>query len=553
MIMINKIFKNTMVTVAITLLLSSFFAFGIFQKSLNDQLKTELKQIAQLIAVGYQTGDTKYLDELPLAQRVSIIDQKGTVIYDSIKDATNFENHLQREEVQEALSNGEGLAKRYSQSLHQNYIYYALTMDDGLIVRVAQQQSLKSSLLSSLSIQLVLAVVILLIVAYILSKRLTKRIIEPINTIDIDQPFLVPTYQELNPLLTRLDQQNTTIKQQMDQLKRYDKEFNALISGMNEGMVVINHESKILSYNPAALKLFDVKELSEGQSVYQLNGSLPFVQLIQSLEQGKGGYCELSINHRFIRLLVSPVKDKGEVNGAILLALDISDRKNQELLRAQFSANVSHELKTPLTSIIGFSEILANGLVNSEDVTTIGKDIYDQSKRLLKMVEDIIHLSKLDEANQATFTSQEVLLKPLADEIIANYLDMAKKSNIELIGPNDNAIIVGNIRLVKECIANLVENAIKYGKTNGHVWITVDQDDKYVYLKVKDDGVGIKESDISRIFERFYRVDQSRNQTIKGSGLGLSIVKHAMDFHHGNVSVESTLYKGTTFTLTFPR
>ena len=551
--MINKIFKNTMICVTVACLALCLFVYGLFQSTLIDQVKYQLKENAQLIASSYQSYGKTLLTNIPSNQRISIIDNDGTVIYDSIKDVAGLENHLMREEVQQALQNGEGFAKRYSNSVHQNYLYYAFVMNDGTIIRLAEQVSSISSVLSSIAIQLILVIILILFVTYWLSRRLCKNIIARINAIDIDNPYVTPSFSELNPLLTRLDQQNCTINQQVEQLKQYDHEFNAIIANMDEGLVVINNDLKVLSFNEAALRLFALDTIEEGNSVYEFNGSLPFVQLIQNAQKGISGSNVLSINNRYIRVVVSPVKTNESVTGALVLALDVSDSRNQQLLRAQFSATVSHELKTPLTSIIGFSEILANGLVDNKDVVSVGKDIYDQSKRLLNMVEDVIHLSKLDEADQQTFKLEEISLKSVIEEMINQYNIPAEQKHISLNYDNSNSLIVGNRSIVKECIGNLIENAIKYGKVNGHVWVSVSEDTGYVNVSVKDDGVGIAEKETSRIFERFYRVDQSRNQTIKGTGLGLSIVKHGMELHNGNVLVKSKVGLGTEFILAFPK
>lgn len=551
--MINKIFKNTMICVTVACLVLCLFVVGLFQSTLIDQAKYQLKESAQLIASSYQSYGKALLTNIPSNQRISIIDNDGTVIYDSIKDVAGLENHLMRDEVQQALQNGEGFAKRYSNSVHQNYLYYAFVMKDGTIIRLAEQVSSISSVLSSIAIQLILVIILILIVTYWLSKRLCKNIISRINAIDIDNPYVTSSFSELNPLLTRLDQQNRTINEQVEQLKQYDHEFNAIIANMDEGLVVINNDLKVLSFNEAALRLFAIDTIEEGNSVYEFNGSLPFVQLIQNAQKAISGSNVLSINNRYIRVVVSPVKTNESVTGALVLALDVSDSRNQQLLRAQFSANVSHELKTPLTSIIGFSEILANGLVDNKDVASVGKDIYDQSKRLLNMVEDVIHLSKLDEADQQTFKSEEISLKSVIEEMINQYNIPAQQKHISLNYDTSNSFIVGNRSIVKECIGNLIENAIKYGKDNGHVWVSVSEDAGHVNVSVRDDGMGIAEKETSRIFERFYRVDQSRNQTIKGTGLGLSIVKHGMELHSGNVLVKSKVGQGTEFILVFPK
>lgn len=549
--MTNKIYKSMMLFIVVCVALITSCFVGITYSSFLNEIKNELKDDVRYIAAGIESNGIDYFDSLTGTNRITWILDDGTVIYDSVRSSSTMENHLQREEIQLALQNGSGFATRNSSSVGEQYLYYAQQLNDGSILRVSVQVESITGMLLGLSVEIFFALVITLIVAYLAAKRLSLRIVTPINNIDPDNPQVVSCYKELTPLLVKLEQQKATIHTQMNALKQQSKEFNSITTNMNEGMILINASGAVLSTNRSALKLFGLEDVKLNESVYQFAHDALFVQTINDiLSKGKGS-CVLTRDDSYIQVLGSAVTSNKQITGATILCLDVTQKRMQEQLRAEFSANVSHELKTPLTSILGFSEIMKNGMVDAKDVPSIANDIYEQAKRLIRMVEDILHISKLDEQNFEAEMS-EIHLNQLAQEVVQSLTAKANTKNISIALTGDSITYKGVYSILEEILFNLVDNAIKYGKENGHVWVNLSSSDNNVIISVKDDGCGISNANQKRIFERFYRVDKSHSQQVEGNGLGLSIVKHGVTYHHGKIEVKSTLKEGSEFIITLP-
>lgn len=395
------------------------------------------------------------------------------------------------------------------------------------------------------------AVIVALITAVILGKIFSKRITQPISEVDLEKPDIDESYEEISSLLHKINRQNSLIGKQMADLRRRQVEFNTITENMAEGFVLIDNKSEILSYNNAALKLLGAQNVRDGEHFISLSRSRIFVSTVNNALTGKHGEATLSIGKRVYQLFANPVTVEGEIYGAVLVILDITEKENREEMRREFTSNVSHELKTPLTSISGISEMLMNGLISEEDIPKFSKNIYDEASRLLELINDIMKLSRLDEAPDLTFFETVDLYS--ACEEVKNRLDIiAKERDIKINISGDPVSISANKSLVLEMIYNLCDNAIKYNKEGGKVNIIVGTTKDAAFFTVSDTGIGIASKHIDRIFERFYRVDKSHSKKIGGTGLGLSIVKHAAEYHKATLSVDSSVGVGTEITVSFP-
>ena len=548
--MTKRIFKTIMTIVVVIMCVFSALMIGFSMNQTQSAVSRALKSEADLVETGLEQNGVDYLEDVQSSTRISWIDTDGNVIYDSRANANTMDNHLDRLEIQEAIESNDGFSRRASSTLGTDYLYYARELNDGTFLRLSVSVASISGTVSQVIAELFWAMVLTVIVAYFLAKRLARLLVEPINTIDPDHPSL-SVYKELTPLLDKLDQQKSTIEIQMATLKQNQKEFDSITSNMNEGLIVINAQAKVLSVNAAALRMFGLSGFTDG-SVAQFCHDVAFVNAISdTLEKGSGN-CRLELNQRYISVLGSAVKSHGNINGATILLVDVTEKTMQEQMRSEFSANVSHELKTPLTSILGYSELMKNDMVDAVDLPYIATEIYDQANRLLQLVEDIIHLSRLEDGYHGQ-EYEPVDFEELAKAVVAHYADKAHKHGVALVLSGASVVIEVVPSIVDEILSNLVDNAIKYNHDGGHVWIDWAHDDHQLTIHVKDDGMGIALSDQQRIFERFYRADKSHSSTIEGTGLGLSIVKHGVQFHHGSITVESAgLNQGTLFAVVLP-
>ena len=550
--MAKKIFRSTMAVGLWVLLLSAALFLGMLYQYFTDRFTQELESETWLVARGVESMGLDYLDGLRTDNRITWVAQDGTVLYDNEADAASMENHADREEIQEALFGIQGTARRESATLSQLTIYVAHRLDDGSVIRLAGSQSTVVHLLMAMAPPIVLILIVTLIFAAALSSRLTKRLVRPILELDLERPEDSEVYDELSPLLTRIRRQNDTIRAQMDQLRQQKQEFTALTENMSEGFLLLDAKGRVLSYNTGVLRLLGAAAPAEEASVLTLDRSDVFQQLVEQVLDGRRSQVRMERAGRILQLLGDPVLRDGETAGAVLVLLDVTEREQAEQMRREFTANVSHELKTPLTSISGMAEIMKDGLVKQEDIRGFAADIYQESQRLIRLVEDILHLSRLDEGGGG-LERQEIDLLDLARTVEDRLQPAARQHQVELALTGDHGTIQGLPSVVEEMVYNLCDNAIKYNRPGGKASVRVEDGADAVTVTVSDTGIGIPPEDRERVFERFYRVDKSHSKAIGGTGLGLSIVKHGAALHNAQVELDSAPGKGTTVRLRFPK
>lgn len=554
--MTSKIFRNSFLVGVAVFFLSIALFMGVLYQYFGSQLLIQLESEAALAARGVEMGSMDYLDGLSSANRITWIDAGGTVLFDNQADPAQMENHADREEVRAALESETGTASRYSTTLSQRTLYFAQRLADGTVLRVSSEQRSLPSLLLSMVQPILIILVLAVALSAVLASRLSKHIIKPVLAIDLEHPEDSDTYEELTPLLSRIKQQNQTIAQQMAQLRQKQNEFTAITENMSEGFLLLDRQGRILSHNSGALRLLHAAAPEERASYLTLNRTERFRQAVDAALTGRRDEQLVDLGGRCCQLLANPVIQDGQVAGAVLVILDVTEREQREELRREFTANVSHELKTPLTSISGIAEIIKGGLVKPQDIPGFADDIYGEAQRMIRLVEDILRLSQLDEGGSSLQT-EEVDLYHLAQEVAGRLTPAAVKGQVTLEVTGGPVRISGVRQLLDEMISNLCDNAIKYNRPGGRVTISVSRSDRGAELSVSDTGIGIPPEDQSRVFERFYRVDKSHSKAIGGTGLGLSIVKHGAAFHgaafHGaDLSLESQPDRGTTIRLTFP-
>jgi two-component system phosphate regulon sensor histidine kinase PhoR len=466
-----------------------------------------------------------------------------------------MENHMQREEVKEALTEGEGYATRVSYTLAQDMRYYAKKTADGEIIRMSMSHNSRMRLLLDTAGMMLLTIAILFLLGAAISYRVAKAIIRPINEIDLDHPDIRESYDELGPLLHRISQQNDSIRRQMEKLRKRREEFNIITENMSEGLIILDKDAEILSYNSGALKMLGVDasaaEKIEG-SVLKLNRSEPFRSVVQEALLGEHAQVYIGGDDFTCEVIANPVKEGRETTGVILILMDVTEREHGERMRREFTSNVSHELKTPLTSIYGVSDMLASGMVKPEDVKGFAGTIKEESARLISLIDDIMRLSQLDE-NTVIQEKGVIDLWEITQEAVMRLSRKAQENDVELKCVGTSAVMKGVDYVADEIVYNLCENAIKYNKKGGSVTVTVRSEAGRCVLTVKDTGIGIPKGEQERIFERFYRVDKSHSKKIGGTGLGLSIVKHGVNYLGGTINVESEEGIGTTITVVFPK
>lgn len=549
--MTKKIFNSMLsISVAVTLMCVlgiSYVLYGHFGNIIKDELKSE----ASLISYGIMQGDD-YLENInSIEDRITLVDTDGTVLFDSRADAAKMENHGNREEIAGAREHGEVLVTRYSDTLSTKTIYYAKLLPDGKILRMAQEQSMVMFLLKGVVLPVSVILLILLLVSMIISRFIAGKIITPINEIDLDCRNVIEPYPELAPLTTKIRQQNSRIKQQMADLEREQKEFKAITENMSEGFLLIDKNMDILSYNTAALNLLGEGDGYTPHTAFELNRSKSFRDAVEESLDGRHNQQLMEMESKCYSIMANPVTEDGKIVGAVLIIVDATEKEQRDRLRREFTSNVSHELKTPLTTIYGVSDMMAEGIIKSADVKDFGKTIKDESGRMISLIDDIIKLSKLDE-EYAPDEKVPVDLFDISKHVIDRLKDIADNKNVSLYLEGETAVISGLPSLCDEIIYNLCENAIKYNKENGSVTINVKSQQEEVVLSVEDTGIGIPHKYRDRIFERFFRVDKSHSQKINGTGLGLSIVKHAVLHLGGSIEVESHENIGTKMIVRFP-
>ena len=550
----KKIFKNMCLLALVTILLSSLLVTIVYYANSDARMKSEVREETRFVRGAVELSGQDYLATVEnTANRITLIDTDGTVLYDNQADPATMENHSDREEFQEASTAGAGEATRISDTIAEQTFYYAVKLQNGQVLRVAATtDSVFAAVLAVLP--WILGVEVLVAVCTVLfSNFLTKKIVAPINRLDLDHPADNEIYDELSPLLGKISRQNEVIAQQMKSLREKQEEFTSITENMSEGFLVLDNNTDILSYNTSALRLLGAEAVPAEShvSALALNRSAGFRSAVDGALAGKRSEQLVRQGGRCCQVMANPVLRDGEVEGAVVVILDITEREERENLRREVTANVSHELKTPLTSISGFAEIIKNGIVKPEDIPRFAGNIYEESQRLVTLVDDILNLSRLDEAD-VQLEPEDFDLSPLARDVAGRLKASAKKNGVVITVIGDKAEINGVKSIVDEMVFNLVDNAVKYNKQNGRVTVTVDSSSDGTALTVTDTGIGIPQADVDRVFERFYRVDKSHSKEIGGTGLGLSIVKHGAAFHNAKVSLQSTEGEGTTVRLVFP-
>lgn len=551
--MTKKIFKSTMLVAGAALALGLAFVLGILYHYFGNQILGELRKEASYLSYGVETQGVEYLENISGDQsRITYIKQDGTVLYDSQADAENMENHSDREEVKAALSKGVGQSSRLSETMSEKNVYFALRLKNGNVLRVSSTQYSILALVLELVQPMLWVILAMLILSGIFSFRIAKRIVKPINDLDLEHPEDNQIYEEVSPLLSRLYKQNRMIDQQLETAKRERDEFNIITENMQEGLVIIDRHTRILSGNSSAWKLFQAGGSKEGESVYALSRSEEFRNIIAGVLEGNHEEKVLKIGGTDVQVIANAVTREEEIQGAVLIMMNVTEKVERENLRREFSANVSHELKTPLTSISGYAEIMEDGFVKSEDIKVFAGRIHSEAARLIALVEDVLKISQLDE-EELPYEWDEINVFALCREVFASLQEMAGKRNVSLyIG--GGVVSLYTVRpILEEILYNLCENAVKYNRDGGSVSIYLMDMNESVGITVKDTGIGIPREDQGRIFERFYRVDKSHSREIGGTGLGLSIVKHGVTYLGGSISLKSEEGVGTEITVTFPK
>ena len=547
----SRIFRAT-VSVAIFMVISCIAVImGVLYAYFDKQYTNELSQEAVYIARGVEMQGMDYLEGLNAkTHRITWIDSDGTVLYDSVADPAQMDNHSDRVEFKEAIESSVGRSIRYSNTLSEKTIYYALRLTDGSVIRVAATQYSIWIILVGMTRPILVVLFAAFIVSAIITYHVSKRIVKPLNEIDLEHPENAVSYNEITPLLKRIAHQNREISKNMGELKRQREEFSTITENMSEGFLVVDNLAKILSHNQSALNLLGIKGNVENKNVLELNRSESFCKAIDLALNGKHNEQMMKLDDKTYHLLANPVYQESNVIGAVIIILDVSEKEERESFRREFTANVSHELKTPLTTISGTAEIMKNGLIKPEDIPHFATNIYNEAQRLITLVGDILRLSKMDENN---FSSEkvEVDLKSIAQRASQAVLEEAKKRNISVNLFTESCVISGIPSILEEIAFNLCDNAVKYNVDGGRVDISLTKDGDKAIFSVSDTGIGISYDEQERVFERFYRVDKSHSKEIGGTGLGLSIVKHGAAIHDAKIDMHSTLGKGTTVTITF--
>ena len=551
--MTKKIFKSIMFVCALVLAVGLAAVMGILYSNFDGQMRKELSKEATYLAYGVEQQSLDYLKNIKdKSARITYIDQDGTVLFDNEADVSEMKNHSDRTEFQKAEKYGAGESSRYSDTLSEKTIYYALRLKDGTVLRVSGTQDSVLALVENLIFPLCGLLCLMLILSGIMASAISKRIVKPINELDLESPEENQIYEELSPLLSKIHRQNREIQNQLELAKQQQEEFSLITENMQEGLIVIDKYTMILSANSSAWNLFHMDRVCQGESVYCLDREEEFRHTIEQVLSGEHTELVLKLNGSDIQLIANPVIRDKKTEGAVVLLVNVTEKLERESLRREFSANVSHELKTPLTSISGFAEIMQGGLVKNEDIPKFAGRIYKESQRLLQLVEDVIQISQLDE-EKTSYVWEPVDVYQVCKNAFESLKEKAKRLNVHLYICGERMKMEAVRTLLEEAIYNVCDNAIKYNRNDGSVSVFLTQTAQEIQIVVKDTGVGIPKEDQDRVFERFYRVDKSHSKEIGGTGLGLSIVKHAVGALKGSVILRSEEGNGTEICMKFPK
>lgn len=549
----RRIFRN-MVLLVVTAIVFTFLSMSWFLYSnLSEQMQMNVKDECRIMAYAVNTYGEEYIEKAGTRtkSRVTLIGADGTVKFDSTEEASSMENHSGRPEFEKAVKNGSAQLSRYSDTLRTQTYYYAIRLENGDVLRTATTSDSVFTFIFSGMAGVILLILVILVLTMLFAKRMTRQLVEPMNHLDLEHPMENVAYDELEPLLKRIDQQQIKIREQVDQMKQNQEEYMTITEYMKDGLIVTN-QSEVLSINRSAQELFDVtaKECVN-HNIITVSRNQELKEALDEALTGKANERLLEVQGRTYQLLANPVRVNNQISGAVILVLDVTEKQKAETMRKEFSANVSHELKTPLMSISGYAEIIENNMVKPEDIPKFAGRIHSEASRLSSLVEDIIKLSRLDESDKSILM-EDVELYQLCKDVEGQMMLRAKERNVRLSVEGSPVIVHGAKQVLYEMVYNLCDNAIKYNKNDGSVKISVGTGkDRHAVIRVEDTGIGIPKEEQQRVFERFYRVDKSHSRATGGTGLGLSIVKHGAILHDAKITIESTLDVGTVIMIEF--
>ncbi|MBQ7356701.1 MAG: histidine kinase [Clostridia bacterium] len=550
--MTAKIFKSIVVSAAAVFILTLIVVMGISYGYYSDEILEELKTEAEYIRGGVESFGDEYLYTISSEKtRITRIGADGALIYDSRltdEETESAQNHLSRKEVAEALADGVGYDKRYSDTIAEQTVYYAVRLSDGTVLRLSSQHPTVFTMLLGVLWPTAILLALVLLCVFLVARWLSHSIVRPINALDLANPDINGVYEELRPIVERLKLQNHRVTRQMNELKNRESELISITSNMSEGMIVMNAYGAVLSSNESAHRIFDIEKMPK--SALSINEAQEFRDAILSALSGRNAYYEMQRGERHFTVMITPVVRDDVVEGAVMLAIDDTEKEGREALRREFTSNISHELKTPLTSISGFAELIRCGMAEGEDAKRFAESIYKESQRLITLVGDIIRLSQLD-GGEIPYDEGGVDLCLAAREVVDRLSGVAEAAGVSLSFEGGSARIPANAQILEQMIYNLCDNGIKYNERGGYVKVSVTRDGERAVLSVKDNGIGIPKDNQDRIFERFYRVDKSRSKSIGGTGLGLSIVKHAAIYHNAEIRLQSEEGVGTEIKIIF--
>ena len=551
--MSKKIFKYIMLVSSLITVLGLAFVVGILYHYFQGQLMGELKKEAVYISRGVENAGTDYLQQLnDEDSRITYVDESGKVIYDNEANVESMDNHGHRKEIREAEINGEGADERMSSTLSEKTMYYAVRLENGNVLRVSSNQASVWMLLLQLLPPFVAVLILMLLLSGVFASRLSGKVVEPLNGLDLEHPEENDAYDEVQPLLSKIGRQSRQIRLQLEAARRQQKEFSIITENMQEGLLVIDRYTMVLSVNSSVGKLLKVKEVKTGESVYLLNRSEEFRDVVCQVLDGKHEDKVLRLDGSEIQVIANPVTRENKTEGAVILLVDVTEKVEREQLRREFSANVSHELKTPLTSISGFAEIMQDGFVKDEDVKVFAGRIYKEAQRLIRLVGDVIRISRLDEGG-LPYQWEKLDLYSLTHDIFSTLHEAAEKQEVHMYMEGGSTVLDTVPMIMEEVLYNVCDNAVKYNHRGGEVFVKLKDEGDAVRVNVRDTGIGIPKEDQERIFERFYRVDKSHSREIGGTGLGLSIVKHGVKTLNGRLWLNSEPGQGTEIIMEFPK
>ena len=546
--MTRKILKSILTVAMVVLLASLLIITGVMYQYFGNIQKSQLNDELHLAATATEQLGKSYLNRLNSKQyRLTWIDSDGEILFDSHAEAETMENHANREEIKEALDSGKGSSMRYSATLTEKTIYESIRLSDGTVLRISVSSANIIALIIGMIQPIGFVAIIAIVLSLWLANRMAKHVVKPLNELDLDDPLSNESYEELSPLLCRIHEQRQEIKSQMNKLKKKQEEFDQITENMKEALVLLDHTGRIISIIPSAQRLFHTNTHCIGEDFMIVHRKQNMRNALEEAKKQGDFSFQSNLNGKVYRFDLSCIKSENYMQGMVILAYDVTDQVNAEQNRREFTANVSHELKTPLQSIIGSAELIENGIVKKEDLPRFVAHIRKEASRLVSLIEDIIRLSQLDA--KLEMEQEEISLYELSKDVSEVLADAARMKGVSIEVSGDKGVITGVRSLLYEAIYNLCDNAIKYNKPGGYIKVSISQHNNEIHLKVQDNGIGIAPEHQEKVFERFYRVDKSHSKQSGGTGLGLSIVKHAVQYHQGKIDVYSELGKGTTITI----